>query len=39
MSKSPKTKYCSLCAKEIKLEQTRDIARESMKKIRKKQRK
>lgn len=35
MSKSPKTKYCSRCAKEMQLK----WQRESMKKIRKKQRK
>jgi len=34
--KSPKQKYCTRCAKEIKLEQTRGIARESMRKLRQK---
>lgn len=33
--KSNRSKYCSKCAKEIKLKQTRDIARESMRKLRK----
>ncbi|MCD3319541.1 hypothetical protein G8V07_14225 [Clostridium botulinum D/C] len=35
-SKSNKTKYCPKCAKEIKLKQTREIAKESMRKLRKK---
>jgi len=35
-TRNNKTKYCTRCAKEIKLEQTRGIARESMRKLRQK---
>lgn len=37
-AKNNKTKYCDECAKKIKLEQTRSIARESMRRLREQKR-